>query len=165
MPGADSRVRLALAACVAWAAPATALATEPEPGFGWMANSGQVTAALVYGSTETPEDYSFAMSCNNKRKQSHMTVYEDIAGAKLGEPLTIEMAVGAAKVAIAGETETDEMSGFIFGVAKKFAVRPVVAVLEASGPTVIKMGKVTVTLPETGRAEAVSEFAKACKLD
>ena len=28
-----------------------------------------------------------------------------------------------------------------------------------------KMGKVTVTLPETGRAAAVSEFAKACKLD
>jgi hypothetical protein len=57
------------------------------------------------------------------------------------------------------------MSGFVFGVAKKIAVKPVVAVLESAGPVMAKMGKVTVTLPETGRAEAVSEFAKACKLD
>ena len=126
---------------------------------------GKITAALVYGSTETAEDYSFALSCDNKWKRSHMTVYEDIAGAKVGEPLTIEIGVGAAKVAIEGMTDTDEMSGFIFGVAKKFAVKPVVAVLQGSGPTIIEMGKVTVTLPETGRAQAVSEFAKACKLD
>ena len=57
------------------------------------------------------------------------------------------------------------MSGFVFGVAKKIAVNPVIAVLEGSGPAIIEMGKVTVTLPETGRAEAVSEFAKVCKLD
>jgi hypothetical protein len=138
---------------------------EPEPGCGWMANHGQISAALVYGSTETPEDYSFAITCNNKWKQSRMTVYEDIAGAKVGEPLTIEIGVGTAKVAVEGTTDTDEMSGFVFGEARKFAVKPVVAVLEGAGPTVVKMSKVTVTLPEKGRAEAVSEFAKACKLD
>lgn len=164
MPAADRPLRLALTACLALAA-APVAAAEPEPGYGWMANSGQITAALVYGSTETAEDYSFALSCDNKWKRSHMTVYEDIAGAKVGEPLTIEIGVGAAKVAIEGMTDTDEMSGFIFGVAKKFAVKPVVAVLQGSGPTIIEMGKVTVTLPETGRAQAVSEFAKACKLD
>jgi len=90
-----------------------------------------------------------------------MTVYEDVAGAKVGEPLTIEIGVGAAKVAVEGTTDSDEMSGFVFGVAKKFAVKPVVAVLAGAGPTVIEMSKVTVTMPEKGRAEAVSEFAKA----
>jgi hypothetical protein len=39
------------------------------------------------------------------------------------------------------------------------------AVLAGSGPAMVKMRKVTVNLPEKGRAEAVSEFAKACKLD
>jgi hypothetical protein len=57
------------------------------------------------------------------------------------------------------------MSGYVFGVAKKIAVKPVVAVLNGSGPARIKMGKVTVSLPDTGRGAAVSEFAKACKLD
>jgi hypothetical protein len=57
------------------------------------------------------------------------------------------------------------MSGFVFGVAKKFAVKPVVAVLAGSGPAIVKMSKVTVNLPDKGHAEAVSEFAKACKLD
>jgi hypothetical protein len=166
MPPADRPVRLGLAACLALAAvPVAAADPEPEPGYGWMANYGQITAALVYGSTETAEDYSFAITCNNKWKQSRMTVYEDIAGAKVGEKLTIEISVGSEKVAVEGTTDTDEMSGFVFGVAKKFAVKPVVAALQGPGPTIIKMGKVTVTLPEKGRAEAVSEFAKACKLD
>ena len=99
-----------------------------------MANYGQITAALVYGSTETAEDYSFALSCNNNGSSPDLTVYEDIAGAEVGEALTIEISVGSAKVAIEGNTETDEMSGFVFGVAKKFAVKPVVAVLEGLGP-------------------------------
>lgn len=162
MPTADRSVGIGLAVFLALAAgPVAAAEPEPEPGYGWMTNAGQITAALVYGSTETAEDYAFALSCNNKRKLSHMTVYEDIAGAKVGEPLTIEIGVGTAKVEIEGETATDEMSG----VAKKIAVKPVVAALQGPGPTIIKMSKVTMTLPEKGRAEAVSEFAKACKLD
>jgi len=130
-----------------------------------MAHHGATNAVLVYGSTETGEDYSFAMSCNNKRKQSELTLYEDIEGAKVGEKVTIEIGVGSAKIAVEGITETDEMSGYVFGVAKKFAVKPVVAVLAGSGPAVVKLGKVTVTLPEKSWAKAVSEFAKACKLD
>ena len=166
MPTAGRPVGIGLTVCLALAAgPAAAAEPEPEPGYGWMANSGQITAALVYSSTETAEDYAFALSCNNKRKLSHLTVYEDIAGAKVGEPLTIEIGVGSAKVEIKGKTATDEMSGYIFGEAKKFAVRPVIAALQGPGPAVIKMSKVTMTLPEKGRAEAVSQFAKACKLD
>ena len=84
---------------------------------------------------------------------------------KVGEPLTIALSAGSVEVALKGETATDEMSGFVFGVAKKIAVKPVIAVLENAGPAIAKMGNVTVTLPEPGRAEAVSEFAKVCKLD
>jgi hypothetical protein len=53
----------------------------------------------------------------------------------------------------------------VFGVARRIAVKPVIAVLATPGPAMVEMGKVTVDLPETGRAEAASEFAKVCKLD
>jgi len=120
------------------AAPLTAGAAEP--GFAWMVNQGEGNATLVYGSTEIGEDYSFALCCNNEKKEANTTVYQDIAGEKVGQKLTIEISVGLAKVALKGETATDEMSGFVFGVAKKIAVKPVVAVLEASDPVIVKMG-------------------------
>ena len=165
MPAADRPIRLALAACLVFAAPVAVTAAEPEPGFAWMVNHGEGNVTLVYGSTETGEDYSFFLSCDNKKKAAEMTVYEDIPGAKVGHKLDIEISVGSAKVALKGKTSTDEMSGYVFGVAKNIAVKPVVAVLNASGPAIAKMGKVTVNLPDIGRAAAVSEFAKACQLD
>ena len=93
-----------------------------------------------------------------------MTVYQDIAGAKVGQPVTIEIGVDSSKVALKGETATDEMSGYVFGVAKKFAVKPVVAVLSGP-PALAKMEKNELTLPDQGRAEELSKFAKVCKLD
>lgn len=165
MPAADKPLRLALAVSLALAVPVAAAVAEAESGFAWMVIPYEGNVSLVYGSTESGEDYSFFLSCDNQENEAEMTVYQDIAGAKVGEPLTIALSAGSAEVALEGETATDEMSGFVFGVAKKIAVKPVVAVLENAGPVMAKMGKVTVTLPETGRAEAVSEFAKACKLD
>jgi len=163
MLAAGSSISLALAACLALGAPVTAVVAEP--GFAWLVNQGEGNATLVYGSTETGEDYSFFLSCNNKKKEAEMTVYQDIEGAKVGQPLTIQISVGSAKVALKGKTSTDEMSGFIFGLAKNIAVKPVLAVLKASGPAIVKMGEVTTNLPEKGRAEALAKFAKACKLD
>lgn len=163
---AASRIRLALAAGVALVAPLSgAAATEPEPGFAWMVSEYEGNASLVYGSTETGEDFLFFLSCNNKQEEAEITVYQDIEGAKVGQPVTIEIGVGSAKVALKGETATDEMSGFVFGVVKKFAVKPVVAVLGGAGPTLVKMGKNELTLPDKGRADELAKFAKACKLD
>ena len=161
------RTGFALAACLALlAAPLTGVAaTEPEPGFAWMVSEYEGNVSLVYGSTETGEDYFFFLSCNNKKKEAEMTVYQDIAGAKVGQKITIELSAGSAKVALKGETATDEMSGYIFGVAKQFAVKPVLAVLGAAGPALVKMEKNELSLPEQGRAEQLGKFAKTCKLD
>jgi hypothetical protein len=165
MPAADRPIRLALAACLALAAPGAPHAAEAEPGFAWTAIPYDGNVSLVYGSTESGEDYSFLLSCHNQDKEAEMTVYRDIAGAEVGEKLTIALSAGSARVVVEGETATDEMSGFVFGVARKIAVKPVIAVLATPGPAMVEMGKVTVDLPETGRAEAASEFAKVCKLD
>ncbi len=136
MPVADRPIRFALAACLALAAPVAAAA--PESGFAWMVNHGEGNVTLVYGSTETGEDYSFYLFCNNKTKEAEVSVYEDIPGAKVGQKLDIEISVGSAKVTLKGKTSTDEMSGYVFGVAKKIAVKPVVAVFNGSGPALIK---------------------------
>ena len=88
-----------------------------------------------------------------------MTVYQDIAGAKVGQRSPSRSASDSSKVALKGETATDEMSGYVFGVAKKFAVKPVVAVLGGPGPALVKMEKNELTLPEQGRAE---ELGKIC---
>lgn len=163
---AGSRAGSLLLACLALAVPvAEVAATEPEPGFAWMVSQYEGNVSLIYGSTETAEDFFFFLSCNNNKKEAETTVYQDIAGAKVGQPITIEIGVGSAKVALKGETATDEMSGYVFGVAKRFAVKPVVAVLGGSGPALVKMEKNELTLPEQGRTEELGKFAKAGKLD
>ena len=57
------------------------------------------------------------------------------------------------------------MSGFVFGEAKGFKIKPVIAAAQRKGPVTAKIGKLVTALTEKGRAEAAAEFAKACKLD
>lgn len=163
---AGRRFGFAFAVSLALAAPLAALAAmEPDPGYVWSAHQFEGNASLIYGSPETAEDFTFFLFCDNGKKEAELTVYEEIKDAEIGKPISIEIDVGSAKIALKGETATDEMSGFVFGMAKTIAVKPLLAVLEASGPASVKMGQVTTTLPEKGRAAAVSEFAKACTLD
>ncbi|HEY6670573.1 MAG TPA: hypothetical protein VI075_06550, partial [Methyloceanibacter sp.] len=73
------------AACLALTMPPTdAAATEPEPGFAWMVSQYEGNVSLVYGSTESADDFFFFLSCNNQKKQAEMTVYQDIAGRQGG---------------------------------------------------------------------------------
>jgi hypothetical protein len=57
------------------------------------------------------------------------------------------------------------MSGFHYVVAKSFKVKPVLELFRAKGPVTVKAGKLTSTLPDKGRAEALAKFAKGCTLD
>jgi hypothetical protein len=164
MPAADRAIRLALAACL-WVAALPAVSAETDLGYAWMGGIEAGNALLTYGSTETGEDYVFILICGNKDKSTERTLYVDIAGTKVGQPITIELAAGAAKVSLKGKIATDEMSGFHLAEAKNFKIKPVIALLKEKGPVTAKTGKLVTTLPDEGRAEPVSEFAKACKLD
>jgi hypothetical protein len=167
MPGADRRLRLTLAGCLALAAPAAASAAPvPETGYVWTGGETEKGfSTLVYGSPETPEDLLFWIHCDMKKKITEMTVYVDNPGTKVGQAITIELSAGAAKLPVKGKIATDEMSGFLFAEARNFKVKPVIELLKPEGPALAKTGNVVTTLPDDGRAEAVSEFAKACKLD
>jgi hypothetical protein len=57
------------------------------------------------------------------------------------------------------------MSGFHYVVAKSFKVKSVLELFRAKGPVTAKAGKLTSTLPDKGRAEALAKFAKGCTLD
>jgi hypothetical protein len=94
-----------------------------------------------------------------------MTLYEDIPGAKVGDPVTLELAGGPGNVALKGKVTTDEMSGFHYAVAKSFKVTPVLELFKAKGTVTARAGTITSTLPNTVRAEALAKFAKGCTLD
>jgi len=142
---------------------AASQAAGEEPGFAWTTNSDGGKAYLVYGSTETGEDYLYSLGCDGKRKSSDMTVYVDIAGTKVGDPVAI--AFGPGKLSVPGRIATDEMSGFHFAETAGFNIKPLIAVLREKGPVMVKTGDVVTTLPEAGRGKAVGKFAKSCALD
>jgi hypothetical protein len=155
-------IGLAVSACLLGVAQAAA---ETVPGYKWMAGGDQGVASLTYGNPETVEDLLFWLICENKKKTTEITVYDDVTGAKVGQPILIELSAGAAKTSIKGHIATDEMTGYLFPQAKNFKVKPVIEVLKAKGPVTAKSGKLVTTLPEKGRAEAAAKFAKACALD
>jgi len=135
MQTAGRRFGFAFAVSLALAAPLAALAAmEPDPGYVWSTHQFEGNASLIYGSSETAEDFTFFLFCDNGKKEAELTVYEEIKDAEIGEPISIEIDVGSAKIALEGETATDEMSGFVFGMAKKIAVKPLLALLEVTGP-------------------------------
>jgi hypothetical protein len=98
-------------------------------------------------------------------KSSNMTVYVDIAGTKVSDPVVIDLSAGDATLEVPGKIGTDEMNGFLFAEAQGIAIKPVVQFLGTEGPITVKTGSVETTLPADGRAEATAEFAKSCPLD
>lgn len=146
------------AAPLAWAA-------GEDSGYEWMTDHGDGDAWLVYGSPETGEDYIFSLICPGNAKATGMTVYVDIAGTKVGDPVVIAFSAGSAKLSIRGKIATDAMSGFLFAEAAGFKIKPVIAALRGTGPVTVNTGDVVTTLPEAGRGKAVGEFAKSCALD
>jgi hypothetical protein len=107
----------------------------------------------------------FNLICRNNDKKTGMTVYVDIEGTRVGEPVAIELAAGLSKLSIEGNISTDEMSGFHFAEAAGFKIKPVIALLEGNGPVKVTTGKVVTTLPEKGRAAELANFSKICALD
>jgi hypothetical protein len=129
----------ALASCLL-AAGLTA-AAPIEPVYTWMSGYGDGNASLVYGSPETGEDYVFNAFCRNGDKQTGMTVYVDMQGTRVGDPVAIEFASGSSKLSIEGKVVTDEMSGFHFAEATGFKIKPVITLLGVDGDATVTTGK------------------------
>jgi hypothetical protein len=150
MPQAGRRAGLFFGAGL-FAATLSASATENDPGYVWMSGFGDDNALLTYGSAETGEDYVFNLICRNQDKSTEATLYVDIMGTEVGQPITIELAAGTVKVSLKSKIATDEMSGFHFAEAKDFKIKPVIALLKEKGPASAKTGKLVTPLPEKGK--------------
>jgi hypothetical protein len=131
----------------------------------WRTANTNSNAALLYGVPGAAESNSFSLSCDDAAKKSELEIYAALGGASEGQPLTIEIGAGLGKVAIPGEAGAAEAGGDIVAKAKGFAIQPLLAVLGAEGVATVTVSGVDTLFADSGRAEAVAEFAKACKLD
>jgi hypothetical protein len=165
LPRGASRFGIRLLVGVLAVLTLTGATGEGVPSFVWMGQVTEGNALFVYGAQDSPEDMLFWIECNSKKKSTEMTLYEDIPGVKVGDPITLGLAGGAGKVTLKGKVTTDEMSGFHYAVAKSFKVKPVLELFKAKGQVMARAGKLTSALPDKGRPEALAKFAKGCPLD
>jgi hypothetical protein len=94
-----------------------------------------------------------------------LEIFAVIEGTRPGQPLTIELSAGSAKLPLKGEVSVDDATSSMFAEANEVKVRPVLEVLRAPGPLTINLGLTNKTLSDQGRADAVEKFDQACKLD
>ena len=131
----------------------------------WISKSNGSLVTLAYGPVDPTKPPLFLLSCFNGMDVAVLDLHQEIAGAKPGEKLAIELSAGTVTAPLDGETSHDEASGLTFAEASDIKVKPVLAVLREKGPVTVKIGETSVTLAEQGRADAVEIFAADCKLD
>lgn len=131
----------------------------------WISNSNGSLVTLAYGPVDSSKAPLFLLSCFNGMDVAVLDIHQEVADAKPGEKLTIELSAGSVTAPVDGETSHDDATGLTFAEASDIKVKPVLAVLREKGPVTVKMGATSATLAEQGRGEVVEKFAADCKLD
>ena len=129
----------------------------------WISKSNGSLVTLAYGPVDPTKAPLFLLSCFNGMDVAVLDVHQDIAGAKPGEKLAIELSAGAATASLDGETA--DASGVIFGEASDIKVKPVLAVLREKGPVTVKMGEATRHARRARPRRGGREIRRDCKLD
>jgi hypothetical protein len=152
------------AALLAAAGPVTGLAAD-RPGNEWSGGELNGDVYIYYGLADgDPTEAPFFLYCNNEKNRATFTFHQE-EGTKVGEPPSVELAAGPAKASLTGIVSPPDEDGHTFFETIVDGVKPVVAVLQASGALTVKIGETSATLPEQGRAAVVNKFAKACKVE
>ena len=147
-------------------------ATFPQCGAGyaeeslvWTEKSDEGRASLAYGPLDPAKTPLFLLTCFNNMDVAVLEIFAVIEGTRPGQPLTIELSAGSAKLPLKGEVSVDDATSSMFAEANEVKVKPVLEVLRAPGPLTINLGLTNKTLSDQGRADAVEKFDQACKLD
>jgi hypothetical protein len=143
---------------------ASSAALTDEPMI-WAEKTNGTSTSLAYGPIDPVKGPLFMLSCFNNMSIIVLDVHKEIAGAKPGTPLTIELASAKSKAPIEGEVGLNDATGKTFGEASDLELKPVLAVLRDPGPLTVTMGDTTATLAEQGRDEAVTAFSKNCEVE
>lgn len=131
----------------------------------WRAKTSGSFVTLSYGPLDAQARPVFLLSCLNGVNIAALSVYMDFDETEAGLPLTIELSASGQSAPVGGETARDEASGVIYGDFGDIAVTPILKILREKGPVMMTSGDERVELADAGRAEAVTEFSKDCKLD
>jgi hypothetical protein len=131
----------------------------------WTEKTSGGLTMLAYGPLSPTANPLFVLSCFSGMNIVVLDVHKEIPGAKRGDAITIELSSAKAQAPVKAEVETNEATGTNFGEASDIDVKPVLQVMRDPGPLVVKMGEVSATLSDQGRAQAVAEFVENCKLE
>src|SRR5680860_911917 len=142
----------------------------PGPAFAqgsaiWTATASGSFVTLRYGPIDQREKPLFLLSCLNGVNIAVLSVYTDFPEWEPGDPITVEFGAGGQSTSVAGESAQEEGTGVIYFEAGDIAVKPIVKVLREKGTVSMTSDAIANDLAEAGRAEAVAEFSKDCKLD
>lgn len=157
--------RLLLAVCLLVGALPPGSFARAEERLVWTEKLSAGFVSLAYGALDPAKTPLFLLSCFNAMSIAVLDVRTEMAEAKPGAALTIELSAGGAKSPVEGEAARDDSSGVTFGEASDIAVTPVLDVLRQSGPVTVTSGEASAALSDQGRAEAVDQFSQHCELD
>ena len=131
----------------------------------WTEKADEGRASLAYGPLDPAKTPLFLLTCFNNMDVAVLEIFVVIDGTRPGQPLTIELSAGSAKLPLKGEVSVDDATSSMFAEANEVKVKPVLEVLRAPGPLTINLGLTNKTLSDQGRADAVEKFDQACELD
>jgi hypothetical protein len=93
-----------------------------------------------------------------------LDVHQAVEGSA-GDAITIELSSAKGQAPIEGEIAKNRETGTSFAEASDIRVKPILEVLRDEGALTLSIGKSSATLSDAGRAAAVAQFAKDCKLN
>jgi hypothetical protein len=131
----------------------------------WTEKSDEGRASLAYGPLDPAKTPLFLLTCFNNMDIAVLEIFVVIEGTRPGQPLTIELSAGSAKLRLKGEVSVDDVTSSMFAEANEVKVKPVLEVLRTPGPLTVNLGLTNKTLSHQGRADAVDKFNQACELD
>lgn len=131
----------------------------------WNAKTSGSFVTLRYGPLDDREKPLFLLSCLNGVGIAVLSVYTDFPERQPGDPITVKFSAGDQSTSVAGESAQEDGTGVIYFEAGDIAVKPILKVLGEKGNVSMTSGAIGNDLSEQGRAAAVGEFAKDCKLN
>ncbi|HSD93092.1 MAG TPA: hypothetical protein VLB11_08725 [Methyloceanibacter sp.] len=156
--------RLSFVVCLLAATAAPGKLVRAQETLVWTDKASEGFVSLTYGSLDATKQPKFLLSCFNEMGIAVLDIFGVIQGTRPGEKLIIEFS-GGSSLSLEGAVELDTKSGSMFAEASEIEVKPLLEVLKSPGPVTVKMAATTLTLSDTGRAEAAERFGRNCKLD
>jgi hypothetical protein len=131
----------------------------------WQAKASGSFVTLRYGPLDEREKPLFLLSCLNGVNIAVLSVYMDFPQREPGDAITIKLSAGGQSTSVAGESAQEDGTGVIYFEAGDIAVKPILKILSEKGQVSMTTGAIGNDLSEDGRAAAVAEFSKDCKLN